>query len=87
MHSNGLPGGCFSTKGRFSLTRLHAQPVIAPSLAPAGALRRALRKVGALSSAPIARVGDRFGLFLVLHDEAGELPNSYTAARERGLTY
>jgi hypothetical protein len=87
MHSNGLPG-VFFHQGPILTHTVARQPVIAPSRAPAGAMRRALRNVGALSFCPIARVvSDRFGLFLVLHDKADELHNSYTAARERRLTY
>jgi hypothetical protein len=70
MHSNGLPGGRFSRSGRSSLKRLHRLPVIALIRTCHPVHSEELFETLAHFSRELV---DRFGLFLALHDRAGEL--------------
>ena len=77
----------FPRRGRSSLTRLHGLPVIALICSRHPVRSEELFETLAHFSVQSRELVDRFGLFLAIHDEAGELPNSYTATRERRLTY
>jgi hypothetical protein len=75
MRSNRLPGRSVFPQGPIlTHTVARATGNCSPARASRCAEKRPSKRRRTLFC-PIARVGDRFGLFYALHAEAGELPN------------